>query len=457
VIRRAARAALALLLCLAAAEATVRAAAHRVPGVRQLATPAGTRVHDPADFAGFRRAYADHLIPHREWRGSRCNALGFHDDDPAPDFPDDGFRVVALGDSFTFGSVPYPQTGIGVAEALLGYARARRASDAPPPPPFAIENLGVPASGIADYRLVHDFVGRGLRPDLVLVQLYLGNDPIDYADESRFGPARATWQRSWLLTFARRAAAVLRERWRDGGGRVVDVAGGGDAGRSSGTAAADPVAHGTRPTWRDDHPVLARPAFSDEAFAGILQTELHVLAKPGSNPDAPDWDAFDAALGGLLDAIAADGTPVALVLAPSRLQVHPDELRATAARSGVAPEALDADLPNRRVAELAARRGVPVIDTTAALRRAAASGERLYLPNDTHRNVRGNAVAGAELALALARLALVPTGGTLPTIRDSRSSRSTTCVRPSPSLRACASASKVPRCLAHEAGPRRPT
>ena len=120
-------------------------------------------------------------------------------------------------------------------------------------------------------------------------------------------------------------------------------------------------------------------------------------------------------------------------------------------------EALGADLPNRRVAELAARRGVPVIDTTAALRRAAASGERLYLPNDTHRNVRGNAVAGAELALALARLALVPTGGTLPTIRDSRSSRSTTCVRPSPSLRACASASKVPRCLAHEAGPRRPT
>lgn len=415
---RAARAALVLLLCLAAAEATVRVVAAHVPAVRTLARPAGTRADDPVDFAGFQRAYADHLVPHREWRGSRCNALGFHDDDPAPDFPARGFRVVALGDSFAFGSVPYPQTAIGVAETLLAYARTQHASGAAAALPFAIENLGVPASGIADYRLVHDFVGRGLRPDLVLVQLYLGNDPIDYADESRFGPVRATWQGSWLLTFARRATAVLRERWHGGGSdgadRVVDVAGGGDADRSSGAASADPAARGTRPTWRDDHPVLARPAFSDEAFAGILQTELHVLAKPGGDPDAPDWTAFDAALGGLLDAIAADGTPVALVLAPSRLQVHPDELRATAERSGVAPDTLDADLPNRRAAAAAARRGVPVIDTTAALRRAAASGERLYLPNDTHWNVRGNAVAGAELVLALARSGLVPTGRTTP-------------------------------------------
>lgn len=399
------RAALLLAICLITAEATVRVVATRVSGVRRLAEPTGTRVDDPEDFAGFQRAFADHLMPHREWRGSPCNALGFHDDDPAHDFPASGFRVVALGDSFAFGSVPQAQTELGVAETLLRHARTQHAdpSRAAALPPFAIENLGVPASGVADYGLVYDFVGRGLDPDLVLVQVYLGNDPLDYADASRFGHARGWWPRSWLLTFVRRARALLRARPH------VPSADVDAAPPAASSASAHPAV-----AWSDDHPELVRPAFSDDAFADIVANELHVLAKPGTDREAPRWERFEAALGRLLDRITADGTKVALVLAPSRLQVHPDELRGAATRVGVAADSLDADLPNHHLHVLAQRRGVPVIDTTDELRRAAARGERLYLPNDTHWNVRGNAVAGAELALALARRGLVPTSVAAP-------------------------------------------
>lgn len=204
-----ARTALVLALSFLAAEATVRFAAGRIPGVRTLAQPTGTRVRDPESFAEFQHAYRDHLVSYREMYGFRCNSLGFHDLEFQRAMPPGGMRIVALGDSFAFGTVPYGHLYLTLAEALLLLARTRDAVAAP----LAIDNLGVPASGIADYRLVYALVGRELAPDLVLVTLYLGNDPRDYADAARFGGTRR-WPDSWLVTFLRRAARLALERAR---------------------------------------------------------------------------------------------------------------------------------------------------------------------------------------------------------------------------------------------------
>lgn len=384
-----ARTALVLALSFLAAEATVRFAAGRIPGVRTLAQPAGTRVRDPESFAEFQQAYRDHLVPYRELYGFRCNSLGFHDLEFQRPMPPGGMRIVALGDSFAFGTVPYGHLYLTLTEALLLLARARGGVAAP----LEIDNLGVPASGIADYRLVYALVGRDLAPDLVLVTLYLGNDPRDYADAARFGGARI-WPDSWLVTFLRRAAKLARERAR----RPPD-----------GVAAPPGPASGVFQPHRrysDESPEFRRPVFSDEAIAEILRGELSVLVREGAPLERPDWPAFDAALEDLVREIRRDA-PVVLVLAPSRLQVYPAELGAAAARAGVPPDEVDADLPNRRVARLARALDVPLIDTTPMLRRRAESGERLYLPNDTHWNLHGNAVVAEEVARRLVALGFV--------------------------------------------------
>jgi hypothetical protein len=375
-----------------AGEATVRVAAHWLPGVRTLAEPRGTRVRDPETFAEFQHAYRDHLTPYRELHGFRCNSLGFHDLEPVPALPPGGMRIVALGDSFAYGTVPYGHSYLTLVEAFLLLARQRGGAGAP----LVVDNLGVPASGIADYGLVYAFVGRDLGPDLVLVTLYLGNDPRDYADDARFGRERGL-PGSYLVTFLRRASRLARES------SVAATAPTGEPG------AAAPDAGVVQPQRRygDDSPEFRAPVFSDEAIAEILQGELTVLARPGAPLRLPDWDAFERALTRLLGEVGQNA-PVVLALAPSRLQVHPEELRAAATRAGLDPADLDADLPNLRVAALARRLGVPVVDTTPVLRRHAAAGERLYRPNDTHWSLRGNALAAEEVARRLVELGLVP-------------------------------------------------
>jgi hypothetical protein len=379
----------AVLLSLAASEGALRLASAWLPGARLLAEPSGRRARDPQSFAEFQRAFSAHLVPFRERYGFRANSLGFHDVEFAPRSPEGAFRVVALGDSFAYGHVPYGHAHLTIAEGLIVHARQRRAAGAAPLP-FTIDNLGVPASGLADYELVYDFVGRALEPDLVLVNLYLGNDPQDFADPSRFG-RQAKRPRSYLLTFLARTTTLARERWRAG----ADV------------APQDASPESRARTFRDQDPELARPEFSDAAFADIVRNELRMITLPGTEPGLPDWDAFIAALDHLVARIETDGTPAVLVLAPSRLQVQADELRAARERAGLAAAAVDPELPARRIAAYAADRGLPVIDLTPALRRAAAGG-RLYRVNDTHWSLRGNAIAAAELALQLAERGLVP-------------------------------------------------
>jgi hypothetical protein len=382
------RALLVLLLSVLAAEAVVRGAASRVPGIRLLAEPLGTRRREPQTFGEFRRAYGDHLVPFRDLHGFRCNSLGFHDVEFERARSPGTLRVVALGDSFTFCGSAYPRCYLTLAEALLAAAAGGGR-----PAPVEIDNLGVPASGIADYRLVYALLGRELAPDLVLVTVYLGNDPLDFADPARFGRVRRP-SRSWLVTFLRRSAALAAERWRARDGELPAPT----------SLAALRTSLVSAPSAVEDD----RPVFSDEAFAGIQSVELAVLARPGATLAAPDWDAFLAGLGDLVDVVERDRVRVVLALAPSRLQIYPAELARVAARDGAPLADVDADLPQRRLAAFAAGRGLPLVDLTPALRDAAAAGEVLYQRNDTHWNARGNAVAGIELARRLLDLRLVP-------------------------------------------------
>jgi hypothetical protein len=361
-----------------------------------LAEPRGARRNEPETFAEFQEAFREHLIPNRSWYGFPCNSLGFHDREFPADVSPGTLRIVALGDSFTFGLVPYPRSYLTLAEALLILAWDRGDGTKA----IEIDNLGVPASGITDYRLVYSFVGRALEPDVVLVTLYLGNDPHDFLDPVHFGAERVL-PASYLVTFAERAGRLFLEQRRRAGeiapGPSTPEAGGGRVKAAEEKAAV---------SYSDETGELAQPSFSDEAFAPILRVELEAFALPDAPIPRPDWDGFRRALVSLVDDVERDGARVVLALAPSRLQIYGAELLATAARENVPLADVDPDLPNREVAAFAKERGLPVIDLTPALREASSSGGPLYRPNDTHWNLRGNTIAAAALSRGLAELDL---------------------------------------------------
>jgi hypothetical protein len=111
------------------------------------------------------------LTPHMEVLGSirHSNSQGFKDRERTVENPDHHLRLVALGDSFVWGSgVRYEQGFVAMMETLL----QREVLNA------EIVNLGVPGwAPPEEFHLLQTY-GVQLQPDLVLLNFFVGNDII---------------------------------------------------------------------------------------------------------------------------------------------------------------------------------------------------------------------------------------------------------------------------------------
>lgn len=123
----------------------------RLPGVLELIFPP----HAQQTFETTEFMYTAHI-----------NSLGLRERELPPE-RGDVFRIVAIGDSYTYGwGVEQEQTWLRLLEELLaaqGY-------------PVQTVNLGKPGSGPPDYAALAERAVPILRPDLILVVLLQGND-----------------------------------------------------------------------------------------------------------------------------------------------------------------------------------------------------------------------------------------------------------------------------------------
>lgn len=76
------------------------------------------------------------------------------------------FRILALGDSFTFGNVPYSKSYIRLLEQKLNAET----------PELEIVNLGLPGIGFREYLAILAREGIALEPDMLLLSLFVGDD-----------------------------------------------------------------------------------------------------------------------------------------------------------------------------------------------------------------------------------------------------------------------------------------
>jgi hypothetical protein len=311
-----------------------------------------------------------------------CNSLGFYDEEPPR--PGSGTRWVAcVGDSFVAGSVPQPVHFTSVAEAGAG---------------LAVQAFGVHAAGPREYLELLRRDVLPLAPDGVLLALFAGND---VSDSLR---AESSWFRSVFdPQNARLQFVPARLAHPDRSGRAVTQLGrvqdgtiilGSPEGELRGSLEQFHTALPALMPWLFD-PALETPPYTTEEFLGIERTRVLQACLP----DAPGWAPFTRLLDGLL--AAAGDVPVAVLLLPDQFQVD-DALweQVRGAAGGRAPER---ELPQRRIGELLAARGVPCLDVLPALRAAAAGGEPVYLRQDTHLNLRGNEVVGRALGEFLAQ------------------------------------------------------
>ncbi len=124
--------------------------------------PENARTTPASEVAG--RPFADIFFQ----RMRVVNSLGFHDDDEFTGSQglDETFKVLVLGDSFTFGFyAPLGQSWAEVLEADLGRDR-----------PLTLWNTGIPGAATVQEVAVLKHFFPILRPDLVLLTFYPAND-----------------------------------------------------------------------------------------------------------------------------------------------------------------------------------------------------------------------------------------------------------------------------------------
>jgi len=275
-------------------------------------------------------------------------------------------RVLALGDSFTFGyGVEEGQAWPRVMERLL------RDGDDPRHPQIEVLNLGVGGYGTWQEALWLEEMAPRTRPDLVVVGFYVGNDPSDNA--------RATAQ----------------------------------AGPAGAPGGAEPGGFDTERVKRWLGSRLHVYAFvstrADELLVrlGLRQLvypfEMEILRAQEPAEVSEGWRRTQQAFTRLAAAARHAGVPVLMAIIPMKHQVSDAVWMRLLEHygDGSRPADWERERPQRLLSYMLGAEGLESIDLLEGLRRearAAGDGSALYWPRDQHWNARGHEAAARLIA-----------------------------------------------------------
>jgi lysophospholipase L1-like esterase len=282
-------------------------------------------------------------------------ASGFRGGDPPAAKPAGRFRLVVLGDSFTYGA------GVGDEETFC--ARLEREE-----PRLEVVNAGVQGYCTAQHVVALERRAAPLAPDAALVVLFWNDVQ---------GSFEAT-----DLGFSLGADGALRHVPPD--------------------ESVPPPPPRPRST---SHRLLLRHSYLYRFTSDRLRVALTRAGVTGRllalEDEGPAWALHDALLGELARRARRLGIPLVVAILPDQVQVEPG-----ARVSGLEPRHVEVQA---RMSASAAAHGIPLVDLLPGLvEERKAAGAPLYYAWDRHLNARGHAALARLLAPALARLGLPP-------------------------------------------------
>ncbi|MDD5555788.1 MAG: hypothetical protein PHN82_00910 [bacterium] len=327
------------------------------------------------------------------------NSEGFRDIERTAARPPGGYRIVALGDSFAFGLVPYEHNFLAILERRLG-DRLRRDVE--------VINMGIPAYGPKEELVLLEKRGLRYGPDHVLVNFFAGNDFTDsyfardtYRDRILLNgvhfnvrrlPHGALMLRHWYLCHYIKVGWVTLSRRGEG------VEGGGDGtGAGGGGGERDGPAANRRPPAPDDGGVDPETFLSESEFDEILRITSELFMRANESRQSDMFEQASSFLLGMKALAEEGGAGFSVVLIPDQICVDPAVQRKVFRLTGLQDSDFDFEWPSRRFREFSARHGVPVIDLHPLFREMCRR-ERLYIRRDTHWNEAGNRLAGEAIA-----------------------------------------------------------
>jgi len=310
--------------------------------------------------SSFSRSYNTYRgKPHSRDYDSKLNSHGFKGREFTIRKPPNTYRILAIGDSFTFGIVPYEYNYTYHIERQLN--RELSASDGVS---YELVNMGISGTGPRDYLTLLVDEGLQLHPDMVIVSIFIGNDIIE---AQRNDVVRDYWLKepwytsSYVLSFFRYLLTVSHKF--EGGIQKLD--------------------------HYDDN----APTHTEDAFFAIQVPRLQNFVKN----DREFLDAFRVQVGYLHQIKRiCDKNHIGLlfVLIPDEMQVNKAQQIEVIKRAKVDPAQVDMLQVNRMLQHDCAAEGIPYIDLLPTF---AASDKSLYKPRNTHWNIAGNLLAAQNI------------------------------------------------------------
>jgi hypothetical protein len=353
------------------------------------------------------------------------NSLGLRDHEVSVRKRPGTLRVLALGDSFTYGITALEDTWPKLLERNLRKRFPGRTIE--------VLNAGVPCYSTYQELAYLERSLLQLDPDVVVLGFFVGNDFDDNIlgigqtaiDGELVGaweagrleghapvpkpkpPGSAAWEEpAWPAPLPERAAPALRARLRRWFRRLHAVR----WARRRILATRAARAGGLQPLPPAAEPLsearLRQRQEQQTWYAGLLANHrLAVYTQETFSPEGLEKTRLY--LGRLAEVLRGRRIALVVLVIPDEVQVHPKVLRFVLKSTQGLDRRLDLELPQRRLAEILEPLGVPRVDVLPQFRRHGAR-KRLYRPWDTHWNEQGNALGAQMLAAYLQSVGLQP-------------------------------------------------
>jgi hypothetical protein len=295
--------------------------------------------------------------PHVMLYGYKLNASGFNDTEFTAKSGD--YRIIGLGDSFAFGIVPQGDTYLTKLEKKLNDSLGH----------VSLFNMGISQTNPGDYYSILTNEGANLKPDLVLLSFFIGND---------FDVVKKAWifRHSYMLTALNYIAKVA---WK-----VNDFAG------------HQPYCD-TCNTFRDqDYYQIEKERYENWQY--------HIPAT-GPIPQNGFFDQTVTTLVRTRDYCKSQNAKFIVAIIPDELQVDSTLQQKLISNFYQKTNQLPYDVmtPTRQLTQRLKANQIPYIDMTDAFRAGAAT-KQLYKPADSHWNIAGNELAAQLLADSLVKV-----------------------------------------------------
>lgn len=285
-----------------------------------------------------------------DYSSFRLNSKGFKDIEFSPEKKPDTLRIIAIGDSFTFGVVPYEYTYLTLLEDRLNSGDKD----------FEVINMGIPSIGAKDYLSVLVHEGITLNPDIAVINFFIGND---------FTTSRKV-SSSYVLSFFRYILKIVPNYE----GKII---------------------HGDI-TYDDNE-----KSFSDETFVEIEAERSFIYLKE-------DRDIIKQITGAIFylkkiqEICDQKKIRLLVVLIPDEIQLNTGLQNKVADYLNTDSASFDFTRPNALLARELSGNHIAFVDLLSHFRNMSdREGLRLYKPNNTHWNIAGNELASEILHQAI--------------------------------------------------------